>query len=45
MNLLVRGKGGLERQPWGVVTTLGSGGFPSVTLMFRRCNAAQRIKR
>ncbi len=36
--------GALERQPWGVAPTLGTKGFPSVTRVFRRCNAGNGIK-
>lgn len=45
MNLLVRdGRGAFGRQPWGVALTLGTGGFPTVTRVFHRCNAGHRIK-
>ncbi len=45
MNLLVRdGRGAFGRQPWGVSTTLGTEGFPTVTRVFHRCNARHRIK-
>ena len=45
MNLLVRDdRGAFGRQPWGVASTLGTGGFPTMTLVFHRCNARHRIK-